>query len=115
MTLAPTRFAKPAEDPLATATGRTTRPKERCRAMATSPVLKPTAVGTRPGVARRCTPFSLATSGCRVVRLCEPCTVIQGYSARPVLRPLVHPGGLRAEILTEGTIQTGDVTRLTRS
>jgi hypothetical protein len=46
------------------------------------------------------------------MRLCEPCTVIQGYSTRAVLRPLVHRGGLRADILTDDAINTGDVIRL---
>jgi hypothetical protein len=56
--------------------------------------------------------FAIGDVRCRGMRLCEPCTVIQGYSTRPVLRPLVHRGGLRADILTDGTINTGDVIRL---
>jgi hypothetical protein len=56
--------------------------------------------------------FAIGDVRCRGMRLCEPCTVIEGYSARPVLRPLVHRGGLRADILTDGTISTGDVIRL---
>jgi MOSC domain-containing protein YiiM len=56
--------------------------------------------------------FAIGDVRCRGTRLCEPCTVIQGYSTRPVLRPLVHRGGLRADILTDGTINTGDVIRL---
>jgi hypothetical protein len=56
--------------------------------------------------------FAIGDVRCRGMRRCEPCTVIQGYSTRPVLRPLVHRGGLRADILTDGTINTGDVIRL---
>jgi MOSC domain-containing protein YiiM len=42
------------------------------------------------------------------MRLCEPCTVIDGYATRTLLRPLVHRGGLRADILTGGEIERGD-------
>ena len=45
---------------------------------------------------------------CRGMRLCEPCTVIQRYARRPIIRSLVHRGGLRADILTDGEIQVGD-------
>lgn len=49
---------------------------------------------------------------CRGKRLCEPCSVVQGYASRPVLRPLVHRGGLRADILDGGVIKRGDEVRL---
>jgi hypothetical protein len=52
--------------------------------------------------------FMVGEVRCRGMRLCEPCTVAQGYSSRPVLRALVHRGGLRADILTNGTIHSGD-------
>jgi len=42
------------------------------------------------------------------MRLCEPCTVVQRYASRPVLRQLVHRGGLRADILEDGEIAVGD-------
>ena len=42
------------------------------------------------------------------MRLCEPCTVVQGHAGRPVLRALVHRGGLRADILAGGEIRVGD-------
>jgi MOSC domain-containing protein YiiM len=42
------------------------------------------------------------------MRLCEPCTVIERYASRPVLRELVHRGGLRADILEDGVVQVGD-------
>jgi hypothetical protein len=48
---------------------------------------------------------------CRGMRLCEPCTVVQRYAARPVLRELVHRGGLRADILEDGMISVGDEVR----
>jgi MOSC domain-containing protein YiiM len=55
--------------------------------------------------------FTIGSLRCRGMRLCEPCTVIQRYAARPVLRALVHRGGLRADILTDGEIKVGDELR----
>jgi MOSC domain-containing protein YiiM len=52
--------------------------------------------------------FEIGTVRCRGVRLCEPCTVIDGYARRPILRALVHRGGLRADILEDGIIHAGD-------
>lgn len=52
--------------------------------------------------------FMIGGVRCRGMRLCEPCTVIQHYAGRPILRQLVHRGGLRADILTDGEIKTGD-------
>jgi MOSC domain-containing protein YiiM len=52
--------------------------------------------------------FVIGATRCRGMRLCEPCTVVARYASRPVLRALVHRGGLRADILTEGEIQIGD-------
>jgi len=45
------------------------------------------------------------------MRLNEPCSVLHRYSSRPVLRPLVHRGGLRADILEDGVIRAGDMVR----
>ncbi len=44
----------------------------------------------------------------RGIRLCEPCEHLQRLTGRQVLKSLRHRGGLRAQILTEGTIHTGD-------
>jgi MOSC domain-containing protein YiiM len=55
--------------------------------------------------------FTIGAVRCRGMRLCEPCTVVQGYAGRPVLRALVHRGGLRADILAEGVIAVGDPVR----
>ena len=52
--------------------------------------------------------FTIGDVPCRGMRLCEPCTVVQRYAGRPVLRPLVHRGGLRADILRDGEIHVGD-------
>jgi len=56
--------------------------------------------------------FTVGAVRCRGMRLCEPCRVVQGYAARPVLRALVHRGGLRADILEDGEIKVGDVVRV---
>jgi MOSC domain-containing protein YiiM len=44
----------------------------------------------------------------RGTRLCEPCLHLEQLSKRGALRGLIHRGGLRAEILSGGTICTGD-------
>jgi hypothetical protein len=59
--------------------------------------------------------FTIGAVRCRGMRLCEPCTVMQRYAGRPVLRDLVHRGGLRADILEDGVIATGDVVQATAS
>src|SRR5438132_5749871 len=43
----------------------------------------------------------------RGLRLCEPCAHLQRLSHPKVLPGLVHRGGLRAQILSEGTIKVG--------
>ena len=55
--------------------------------------------------------FTVGEVRCRGMRLCEPCTVAQRYAGRPVLRALVHRGGLRADILAGGQIKVGDPVR----
>jgi MOSC domain-containing protein YiiM len=52
--------------------------------------------------------FSIGAVRCRGMRLCEPCTVVDRYSSRPILRALVHRGGLRADILEDGVVRVGD-------
>lgn len=52
--------------------------------------------------------FTVGEVRCRGMRLCEPCTVVDRYASRPVLRALVHRGGLRADILLAGEIRLGD-------
>jgi MOSC domain len=55
--------------------------------------------------------FTIGAVRCRGMRLCEPCTVVQRYASRPVLRALVHRGGLRADILEDGELRVGDEVR----
>jgi hypothetical protein len=52
--------------------------------------------------------FLVGSVRCRGMRLCEPCMVLERYASRPVLRPLVHRGGLRADILEDGVVNVGD-------
>ena len=48
----------------------------------------------------------------RGMRLCEPCNYLERLTEQTgVRRTLVHRGGLRAEILTEGVIRIGDAIR----
>jgi MOSC domain-containing protein YiiM len=45
---------------------------------------------------------------CEGTRLCEPCEYLADLTGKPLLRPLVHRGGLRADILEDGVIRQGD-------
>jgi MOSC domain-containing protein YiiM len=47
----------------------------------------------------------------RGLRLCEPCSHLQKLTTEKVLPGLVHRGGLRAQILTEGTIRVGQTVK----
>lgn len=42
-------------------------------------------------------------------RLCEPCQYLSTLMVPEVLEGLLHKGGLRAQILSEGVIRVGDV------
>jgi MOSC domain-containing protein YiiM len=55
--------------------------------------------------------FAVGGVRCRGMRLCEPCTVADGYASRPILRALVHRGGLRADILEDGELRVGETVR----
>jgi MOSC domain-containing protein YiiM len=52
--------------------------------------------------------FRVGDVVCEGIELCEPCRHLQGMTKPGVLRGLVHRGGLRAAILTEGEIAVGD-------
>lgn len=52
--------------------------------------------------------FRIGSLRCAGRRLCEPCTVVESYADRPILRALVHRGGLRADVLEDGEIAVGD-------
>lgn len=51
--------------------------------------------------------FMIGDVRVRGLRLCEPCSHLQKLSHEKVLPGLVHRGGLRAQILSEGTIRVG--------
>jgi MOSC domain-containing protein YiiM len=42
------------------------------------------------------------------IRLCEPCNYLAKTTFSEALKGLVHKGGLRAQILTEGILRPGD-------
>ncbi len=52
--------------------------------------------------------FTLGEARCRGRRLCEPCAHLDRLNGGGVLRPLVHRGGLRADVLCDGTVRVGD-------
>jgi MOSC domain-containing protein YiiM len=52
--------------------------------------------------------FRVGDVECEGIELCEPCRHVQGLTKPGVVRGLVHRGGLRAAILTEGEIAVGD-------
>jgi MOSC domain-containing protein YiiM len=52
--------------------------------------------------------FAIGDVWIRGIRLCEPCDHLQKVTGRPVIKGLLHRGGLRAQILTSGTIRVGD-------
>jgi MOSC domain-containing protein YiiM len=52
--------------------------------------------------------FTLGEARCRGRRLCEPCAHLDRPNGGGVLLPLVHSGGLRADVIRDGTIRVGD-------
>jgi MOSC domain-containing protein YiiM len=71
---------------------------------------------TRRNVATRGVPlnhlvgrvFRLGSTTVRGLRLCEPCSHMERLAGKRIRPGLVHRGGLRAQILTEGWIRVGD-------
>jgi len=71
---------------------------------------------TRRNVATRGVPlnhfvgrvFRVGGATARGLRLCEPCSHMERLSGKRIRAGLVHRGGLRAQILTEGVIRVGD-------
>jgi hypothetical protein len=56
--------------------------------------------------------FRIGDVLCEGRRLCEPCVHLDRLSGPGLLRPLIHKGGLRADVLTDGVIRRGDPVRL---
>jgi MOSC domain-containing protein YiiM len=55
--------------------------------------------------------FRIGSVLCEGKRLCEPCRYLEGVVAKPLLDPLSHRGGLRADVLEDGEIRIGDELR----
>lgn len=52
--------------------------------------------------------FRVGDATIRGLRLCEPCSHMETLAGKRIRAGLVHRGGLRAEILTQGWIGVGD-------
>lgn len=52
--------------------------------------------------------FKIGEAVFRGIRLCEPCRHLEKLTGKPVMRGLLHRGGLRAEIVRDGMIRPGD-------
>jgi len=52
--------------------------------------------------------FQVGAATLRGIRLCEPCSHLEKLTQHGVISGLIHRGGLRAQVLTEGTIRVGD-------
>jgi len=52
-------------------------------------------------------PFTIGGVECFGQRLCEPCSHLERLTPG-TLRPLIHKGGLRADVLSDGEIAPGD-------
>ncbi|HLW84552.1 MAG TPA: MOSC domain-containing protein [Candidatus Sulfotelmatobacter sp.] len=52
--------------------------------------------------------FSIGAVKVRGIRLCEPCDHLQRLTGASVIKGLLHRGGLRAQVLSQGTIRVGD-------
>lgn len=53
--------------------------------------------------------FTIGAIRIRGLRRCEPCNHLAKTTYPEVLRGLLHRGGLRAQILTAGTLHVGDL------
>ncbi|MEK7487121.1 MAG: MOSC domain-containing protein [Planctomycetota bacterium] len=57
--------------------------------------------------------FSIGEVVLKGLRLCEPCSHLEKLTVPGVQKALIHRGGLRAQILSDGMIHKGDRIRLT--
>ena len=62
-------------------------------------------IALNPLVGRR---FRVGAAECVGRRLAEPCAHLEKLARPGLLRPLVHRGGLRADVVVGGAIRTGD-------
>jgi MOSC domain-containing protein YiiM len=81
--------------------------------------IKLTAADTRRNIATSGVPlnhlvdreFRVGAVLMRGTRLCEPCKHLEDLTQHRVMSGLIHRGGLRAQILSEGVIRVGDAVR----
>jgi MOSC domain-containing protein YiiM len=59
--------------------------------------------------------FQIGEATLRGLRLCEPCSHLERLTGMGLIRGLTHRGGLRAQVLTGGTIKVGDRVQTTES
>lgn len=52
--------------------------------------------------------FTVGEVRLRGLRLCDPCSHLERLTHAGVRKALIHRGGLRCQILSEGTIRVGD-------
>ena len=52
--------------------------------------------------------FRVGPAVLRGIELCEPCRYLEKLTGQPVRAPLVHRGGLNAEVLEGGVMTVGD-------
>src|SRR2546421_12348062 len=55
--------------------------------------------------------FRIGSVLCEGKGLCEPCSYLEDQLGKPLLHPLLHRGGLRANVLEDGEIRVGDQVR----
>ena len=55
--------------------------------------------------------FTVGDVRCRGIKLNEPCNHLRKLADKPLIKPMIHRGGLRAQILESGTIRVGDPIR----
>lgn len=58
--------------------------------------------------------FQVGAVRLRGTRLCEPCQYLEGLTTKGLMAALIHRGGLRADIVSGGTIRVGDLVRESR-
>ncbi len=56
--------------------------------------------------------FAIGDVRIRGIRLCEPCDHLEKVTGKRLIQGLLHRGGLRAQILTRGTIRVGDAVNI---
>ena len=94
-----TLIEREALDAASTETGMDIRPRDSRRNIVTDGIGLNDLVGQE---------FSVGEVRMRGVDLCEPCSHLAQLAGKPLIRSLVHRGGIRADILSDGIIRVGD-------